>query len=51
MLTRREVLEHLVTVWGIRESARLRRLTREFLAYRARWHYPLLRSAPLRARA
>jgi hypothetical protein len=36
MTTRREILEHLVYVWGIRRPAELRRKTREYLAYRSR---------------
>ena len=39
-MTRREVLEHLVHVLGIREPQRLRRLTREYLGYQARMGLP-----------
>lgn len=46
MLTRREVIEHLAAVLGVREPLRLRRLTREFFAYRERWHAGILRPAP-----
>ena len=35
-MNRREVLEHLVHVWGVRDLNRLRRLTREYLAYQGR---------------
>lgn len=41
-MTRREVLEHLVHVWGICELGRLRRLTREYLAYQGRMGYGAL---------
>jgi hypothetical protein len=38
-VTRREVLEYLVHVWGVRDLGRLRRLTREHLAYQSRKGY------------
>ncbi len=36
-MKRREVLELLVYAWGVQDLSRLRRLTREYLVYQARW--------------
>lgn len=38
-MTRREVLEHLVQVWGVQELRRLRQFAREYMAYQERKGY------------
>jgi len=38
-MSRRQILEYLVHVWGVREWGRLRELTRAHLAYQGRRRY------------
>lgn len=38
-MNRREILELLAHVWGVRDGKRLRELTRAFLAYQGRRRY------------
>jgi len=38
-MTRREVLEHLFHVWGVRDTGKLKKLAREYLAYQERRGY------------